>query len=137
MSTQKKNRYFVSGLLFALIVLASINLISCGGSNSAPVIYSISPTGTTASLASGIGTPATPNVTLIGENFGTSAGTGSNVLFNNVVTSASVWSDTTIVAAVPTVVAGSLSTGASVTVPVVVSVNGQVSNAVTFTYVLS
>jgi hypothetical protein len=131
MNTQKKNSYFVSGLLFAVMVMASINLISCGGSNSAPVLYSVSPGGTNAPSLSG--TPAISSVTLIGGNFGTSQGTTSNVLFNNVVSAASVWSDTTIVAAVPTL-GGTLTPGTSVTVPVVVSVGGQVSNAVTFVY---
>jgi hypothetical protein len=131
MNTQRKNSYFVSGLLFAVMVLASINLFSCGGSNSAPVLYSISPGSTNAPSASG--TPATSSVTLIGGNFGTSQGTSSNVLFNNVVTAASVWSDTTIVATVP-ILGGTLTPGTSVTVPVIVSVGGQVSNAVTFVY---
>jgi hypothetical protein len=133
MSTQKKNSYFVSGLLFTVIVLASINLISCGGSNSTPVIYSVSPDWTT--VTSSTGTPAITNVTLIGANFGTSQGTASNVFFNNVVTSASVWTDTTIVAAVPPFAANALSTGQAFSSPLVVNVNGQVSNAVTFVYV--
>lgn len=133
MNKQKKIRYFVTGLLFTVIGLASINLISCGGSDSAPVIYSISPNGTT--VTSSTGTPLIASVTIVGANFGTSQGTGSNVLFNNVVTTVTPWTDSTLVATVPSVAAGALSSGTAFSVPVVVSVNGQNSNAYAFTYV--
>ncbi|MBI1824333.1 MAG: hypothetical protein HYR80_09515 [Nitrospirae bacterium] len=132
MNTEKKNRYFVSGLLLTVAVLASINLINCGGSSSAPVIYSISP-GSTVATTSGI--PASTSLTLIGANFGSTQVTGTSVLYiNNAVITPAAWSDSSIVTSIPTYSATSLTIGSSYTVPVAVVVGGTVSNAVSFVY---
>jgi hypothetical protein len=134
MNKEKNRNCFVSVLLLAFMIAASINLIGCGN-NSDPTIYSLSPNATTASSTAGTVTPT--SVTLIGANFGTTQGAQSHVYFNNVDSgTASSWSDTSIVATIPSVAPG-LTTGTSFTVPVVVSVSGQVSNAVTFTYIVS
>jgi hypothetical protein len=61
-------------------------------------------------------------VTITGSRFGATQGT-STVMFNGVTATVSSWSDTSIVAAVPPTAA---------TGPVVVTVGGQASNAVTF-----
>jgi hypothetical protein len=132
MNREKKNRFFVSGLLFVLALTASINLISCGGANSGPVLYSINPGSTTAPASSG--SPATTSVTLTGANFGPSASPTSNVLFNGAVSGATIWTDNTIVATVPTLPTSGLTAGTNVTSYVTVSVGGSVSNSVTFVY---
>ena len=78
----------------------------------APAITSVSPS------SGSVGTI----VTIAGNNFGASQGT-STVTFNGTAAAASVWSATSLMVGVPT--------GAT-SGPVVVTVGGQVSNAVTF-----
>jgi hypothetical protein len=133
MAANKKNQYLVSALLFVLIVLSTMNLLSCGGSDVAPVIYSISPNNST--VTAGTGASPTPSkVTLIGANFGTKQDALSHVFIDKVETgTAPTWTDTTIVANV--IPFAGLSTGQPWPVNLYVSVNGQVSNAVTFTYI--
>lgn len=133
MSTQMKKSYFVPGLLFTVIVLASINLISCGGSNSAPVIYSISPNNSTVTALTGA-TPIPATVTIIGANFGTTQGPLSQVFIDKASTGTEpTWTDTTIVANV--IPYAGLAHNQPWPISLYVSVNGQVSNAVTFTYI--
>ncbi|MHB8482565.1 MAG: IPT/TIG domain-containing protein [Nitrospiria bacterium] len=135
MTTYKNSKYFVSALLCLLIVFTSINLINCGGGGNGggPMIYSISPTN--ASVTAMTGASPTPSaITLIGSNFGMTQGSLSHVYVDKVETgTASTWSDTTIVANLPAY--AGLVHGQQWPVNVVVSVNGLVSPAVTFTYI--
>jgi regulation of enolase protein 1 (concanavalin A-like superfamily) len=89
------------------------NVTVTGAVPPAPSITSLSPT------TGAVGTA----VTISGANFGTTQGS-SLVQFNGTVATPSNWSNTSIVVSVPT--------GAA-TGPVVATVNGVASNAVTFT----
>ena len=131
MTTHKRTNHFISALLCILIILASINLINCGGGGNGggPVISTMSP----ASALSSSTTVSPNSITLIGANFGTTQSALSYVYFNKVLTPATAWSDATIVATIPPIVG--LAPGNTASVPVVVSINGLVSNAVTFTYI--
>ena len=80
---------------------------------SPPTISSLSPN------AGAVGT----SVTIAGTNFGATQGS-SSVTFNGISATASSWSPTSIVAAVP---------AGSTTGPVLVTVAGQATNGVTFT----
>lgn len=98
-------------------VVVTVNSVPSSGTlftvTTGPGILSLSP-------ASGL---AGTFVTIVGENFGTTQGS-STVSYNGTELTPASWSDTSIVAAVPT--------GAS-TAPFVVTVAGEQSNSATFT----
>jgi hypothetical protein len=110
-----KPRRAVSLLCYSIVLIA---LFSCYASaQSAPSISSISPT-------AGPVSPVGSSVTINGANFGATQGS-STVTFGGVATTPSSWSNTKIVAPVPS----SLAPGF---VDVVVTVNGASSNAQSF-----
>ncbi len=134
MAAHKKNHYLVSALLFALIGLACMNLINCGSTDSAPVIGSMNPSQGAIDRS---GTAVSPSeTTIIGSNFGVSSNSSSYVTFNNVNATVTSWSDTMLIVTVPPAGAGNppLIAGTPVNANVVLTVNGQTSNAVTYTY---
>ncbi|QEE28001.1 hypothetical protein FTW19_08330 [Terriglobus albidus] len=95
-------------------------VVTAGGIASNSFSFSVAPSIASLSPTSG-GTGTT--VTISGANFGAQQG-GSRMLFNGIVATPSSWSDTSIVAPVPS----SASTG-----PVTVVVNGSSSNGIVFT----
>lgn len=101
-------------------------LAGCGGSSSRPAIVTPPPTGsptiTSLSPTSGV---IGASVTVSGSNFGSSQGSNT-VTFNGQTASVSNWTDTAIVAKVPS--------GAT-SGDVVVSVDGTASNGVSFNVV--
>jgi hypothetical protein len=97
-------------------------VVSVGGINSNGVPYTVTPGPNVASLSPTSGVVGTP-VTISGAGFGASQGS-STITFNNVSAIPTSWSDTSIVAPVPT--------GAT-TGNVVVTNGGIASNGVLFT----
>jgi len=98
-------------------------VVSVGGINSNSVPYTVTPGPAVASVSPTSGVIGT-SVTISGAGFGATQVSGSTITFNGVAASPTSWSDTSIVAPVPT--------GAT-TGNVVVTVGGIASNSVQFT----
>ena len=103
----------VTGGRFATTLTAASVTTFVSGSGVAPTVTSVSP------LSGATGT----SVTVTGSNFGSTQG-ASTIRFNGADATPTSWSDTTIVAPLPS----DASTG-----PVIVAVNGVPSNGVLFT----
>lgn len=99
-------------------------VVKVSGTNSNPVTFVVVPSISNITPASG---STTATVEVNGTGFGSTQGT-STLTFNGTPASPSVWSDTQLIATLPT--------GAT-TGPVVVTVGGRASNGVTFTLLYS
>src|SRR5260370_14922647 len=102
-------------MTWRLVGVVVLSAVLSGASFAAPSISSLSPT-------SGV---VGASVTITGTNFGATQGT-STVKFNGTTATPTSWSATSIVAPVP---------AGATTGNVVVTVNGQASNGVSFTVI--
>jgi len=103
-------------------------VVMVGGVASNGAAFTVLPTPSITSLSPTSG-PWGTSVTITGSNFGATQGT-SAVTFNGTGGTPTSWSATSIVVTVPS---ASVAGGGAFTGPVVVTVNGVVSNGVTFT----
>jgi hypothetical protein len=97
-------------------------VVTVGGSASNPVGFTVIPTPSISSLSPTFG-PINTSVTVTGTNFGAAQG-ASTVKFNGIAGTPTSWSNTRIAAPVP---------NGATTGTVLVTVNGMVSNGVSFT----